>query len=105
MKRRNDYKIRAFELGQEGKVHETPQQVSTGAKKETPFPRASNPASHRPAWRVEAVEEIPKRRRLRQKPPMSSPKPKSKPKGPSPLEQLRKKFTDRKSTRLNSSHA
>ena len=93
MKRRNDYKIRAFELGQEGKVHETPQQVSTGAKKETPFPRASNPASHRPAWRVEAVEEIPKRRRLRQKPPMSSPKPKSKPKGPSPLEQLRKKFT------------
>ena len=93
MKRRNDYKIRAFELGQEGKVHETPQQVSTGAKKGTPFPRASGPASHRPAWRVEAVEEIPKRRRLRQNPPMSSPKPKSKPKGPSPLEQLRKKFT------------
>ena len=93
MKRRNDYKIRAFELGQEGKVHETPQQVSTGAKKGTPFPRASGPASHRPAWRVEAVEDIPKRRRLRQKPPRSSPKPKSKPKGPSPLEQLRKKFT------------
>ena len=93
MKRRNDYKIRAFELGQEGKVNEAPPQVSTGAKKETPFPRASNPASHRPAWRVEAVEDIPKRRRLRQKPPRSSPKPKSKPKGPSPLEQLRKKFT------------
>ncbi len=94
MKRRNDYKIRAFELGQEGKVHETPQQVSTGAKKGTPFPRASGPASHRPAWRVEAVEDIPKKKRIRRgrpQPPKTSPKPKQK--GPSPLEQLRKKFT------------
>lgn len=93
MKRRNDYKIRAFELGQEGKVHETPQQVSTGAKKGTPFPRASNPASHRPAWRVEAVEELPKKKRVRRgraQLPKLSPKPKQK--APSPLEQLRKKF-------------
>ena len=93
MKRRNDYKIRAFELGQEGKVNEAPQQVSTGAKKETPFPRASGPAPHRPAWRVEAVEDIPKKKRVRRgrpQVPKLSPKPKHK--GPSPLEQLRKKF-------------
>ena len=93
MKRRNDYKIRAFELGQKGKVNETPQQVSSGAKKETPFQRASNPASHRSAWRVEAVEDIPKKKRVRRgraQLPKLSPKPKQK--GPSPLEQLRKKF-------------
>lgn len=93
MKRRNDYKIRAFELGQEGKVHEAPQQVPSGAEKETPFPRASAPAGPRPAWRVEAVADIPKKKRIRPgrtQPPKVSPK--SKQKGPSPLEQLRKKF-------------
>ena len=93
MKRRNDYKIRAFELGQEGKAHETPQQVSSRAEKETPFPRASDPAGSRPAWRVEAVADIPKKKRVRQRnpqPPKASPKPKQK--GPSPLEQLRKNF-------------
>ena len=93
MKRRNDYKIRAFELGQEEKAHETPQQVSSGTEKETPFPRASGPAGSRPAWRVEAVADIPKKKRVRQRspqPPKAAPKPKQK--SPSPLKQLRKKF-------------
>ena len=82
MKRRNDYKIRAFELGQEGKVNEAPQQVSTGAKKETPFPRASGPASHRPAWRVEVVEELPKKKRVRRgRPPLPKEPQKPKQKG------------------------
>ena len=93
MKRRNDYKIRAFELGQEGKINEAPQQVPSGAEKETPFPRVSGPAGSRPAWRVEAVADIPKKKRIRPgrtQPPKASPKPKQK--GPSPLEQLRKKF-------------
>ena len=89
MKRRNDYKIRAFELGQEGKVNEAPQQVSTGAKKETPLPRASGPASHRPAWRVEVVEELPKKKRVRRgRPPLPKKTQKTKQKKPSPLGQL-----------------
>ena len=62
-------------------------------RREKPFPRASGPAGSRPAWRVEAVADIPKKKRVRQRspqPPKASPKPKHK--GSSPLEQLRKKF-------------
>ena len=95
MKRKNDYKIRAFELGQQGGTeHETTQQIPSGTKKETPFPRHSGLSSSRPAWRVEAVEDIPKKKRVRHKKAHSpkQPLPKMRKEGPSPLEQLRKKF-------------
>ena len=95
MKRKNDYKIRAFELGQQGGTeHETAQQIPSGTKKETPFPKHFGTAGSRPAWRVEAVEDIPKKKRVRHKKAHSpkQPLPKMKKEGPSPLEQLRKKF-------------
>lgn len=90
MKRKNDYKIRAFELERQGETeNETPQQVPSGAKKETAF----GPAASRPAWKVEAVEDIPKKKRIRRKKPHSpKPAPKAKKEGSAPLERLRKKF-------------
>ena len=93
MKRRNDYKIRAFELGQEGKVNEAPQQVPSGTEEKTPFQRIPGSSVSRPAWRVEAVEELPKKKRVRRgRPPLPKEPQKSKQRGPSPLEQVRKKF-------------
>ncbi len=95
MKRKNDYKIRAFELGQQGGTeHETAQQISSGTKKETPIPKHFGATGSRPAWRVEAVEDIPKKKRVRRQKqrPSKQTSPSPKQAGPSPIDRLRKKF-------------
>lgn len=68
MRHKNNYKIRAFEASDRMEVQHEKEQISAGNEAQT-TPRAGkiHHGQDHPAWQVEAVGEIPKKKRMRRK--------------------------------------